>query len=356
MGNTSGSSYSKLALPQWYAEGSRSYGKRGFENASKGFCVTDLEGNLKGRVAIITGANRGLGFATAKALASKHASVHMLCRDALRGTEARDRLIAETGNPDVTMHEVDVSDFDAIRSFAKEFGRHATRLDVLINNAGGMPSERQTTPQGNEVIMATMLGGCHLLTGLMAQLLKAAATPTGLAESSSNADASGSVSGGFKAGTAAGRVINVSSAGMYLVKGSSRDLNGESRTYDGTFTYSMAKRLQVMLTELWARRFQKEAGEAGPLVTVNSMHPGWSDTPGLQIYMPGFHARQKHSLRTQEQGADTIVWLAAAGWESGVAPAGRTGEFWFDRRPQRTHLRLAGTTASAQEEAQLWRA
>ena len=80
------------------------------------------------------------------------------------------------------------------------------------------------------------------------------------------------------------------------------------------------------------------------------MHPGWADTPGVRNSLPGFHRLTRRVLRTPEEGADTIVWLAAAD-----APANSTGGFWLDRQARLTHV-LPGTKSSEDEEKALWAA
>jgi dehydrogenase/reductase SDR family protein 12 len=130
---------------------------------------------------------------------------------------------------------------------------------------------------------------------------------------------------------------------MYTVKLDVNDLQAALRAYDGTVQYAQAKRAQVMLTELWARRL------AGSGVVVHAMHPGWAETPGVLTSLPDFAEKQRGSLRTPEQGADTAVWLAAA-----PAAAASSGGFWFDRAPAATHMRFGGTTSSPAEYNQLW--
>jgi dehydrogenase/reductase SDR family protein 12 len=78
------------------------------------------------------------------------------------------------------------------------------------------------------------------------------------------------------------------------------------------------------------------------------MHPGWADTPGVRQALPGFWRRMRRRLRTAEQGADTIAWLA-------VTPAERlgSGKFWFDRRAAPTHI-FPWTRESAQDRQKLW--
>jgi dehydrogenase/reductase SDR family member 12 len=85
-------------------------------------------------------------------------------------------------------------------------------------------------------------------------------------------------------------------------------------------------------------------------VVVHAMHPGWSDTEGIQRSMPGFRRLTRPILRSPEQGADTIVWLGAA-----PEPLTATGLFWHDRRRRPTHYRLGARPDSEADRAALWR-
>jgi NAD(P)-dependent dehydrogenase (short-subunit alcohol dehydrogenase family) len=129
---------------------------------------------------------------------------------------------------------------------------------------------------------------------------------------------------------------------MYAQKLDVEDLQFERKPFNGVMAYAQAKRAQVILTELWAEKL------AGSGITVNAMHPGWADTPGVQASIPRFHRLAKLGLRTPEQGADTIVWLAVA-----ESVAGTSGGFWLDRRERDTHL-LPGTQSSEHDRQRLW--
>jgi hypothetical protein len=96
----------------------------------------------------------------------------------------------------------------------------------------------------------------------------------------------------------------------------------------------------VVLNEQWARRY--------PAPVFQAMHPGWADTPGVVTSLPTFHRIVGPLLRTPAQGADTIVWLAAA--PQGARGSGR---FWLDRAPRGT-VRLPGTRTSPARAAALW--
>ena len=93
---------------------------------------------------------------------------------------------------------------------------------------------------------------------------------------------------------------------MYTTGLAVDDLQYERSAYDGSRAYARAKRALVILTEMWAAQLQDSG------VVVHAMHPGWADTPGVANSLPGFRAITRRLLRTADQGADTITWLAAA--------------------------------------------
>lgn len=109
--------------------------------------------------------------------------------------------------------------------------------------------------------------------------------------------------------------------------------------------YAKTKRHQVVLTELWAKKYTALTG-----IPFYSMHPGWVDTPGLAVSMPSFHKTFKNSLRTVEEGADTIFWLATSN-QVGTA---ESGEFFRDHQKEVKHLTLGFTKYSATDADKLW--
>ena len=115
--------------------------------------------------------------------------------------------------------------------------------------------------------------------------------------------------------------------------------------YKGSQQYARAKRAQVTLNEMWAQRVP------GDEVVFHAMHPGWVDTPGLREALPTFRKLVGPLLRSPQQGADTLVWLAADGHE----PVASSGGFWLDRRLRAIH-RLPRTRRSdtADRRRQLW--
>ncbi len=273
---------------------------------------------LDGHTVAITGATSGLGEAAATALAALGATVLLLVRDLERGERARARIASRmgTGEADVHLYACDLADLSSVRRCAEEVAGGHPRLRVLINNAGVLPAARELSADGIELTFATNVVGPFLLTELLVPAL-AAAAPS--------------------------RVINVSSGGMYSQRIRLADLQMERSEFDGVVAYARSKRAQVMLTDQWAQRL-------GPLgILVHAMHPGWVDTPGVRSSLPRFHRITKHVLRTPEQGADTVVWLAAA-----ELPGIVTGGFWHDRRQRPKHV-LGRTRETPGERELLWR-
>jgi NAD(P)-dependent dehydrogenase (short-subunit alcohol dehydrogenase family) len=292
-----------------------SYTRLGYSLRQGNWKTADLGVDISGRVCLVTGANSGLGRVTAEALARVGATVYMLVRSEGKGCWIREGIVQRTGNQQVHLEVADLSDLNSVRAFVERFLARESRLDVLINNAGALLGERRTSADGFELSFATNVLGPFLLTNSLVPALKASAPS---------------------------RVINVSSGGMYTQKLDVDDLQFERKPYNGVTAYAQAKRAQVILTELWAEKL------AGSGVTVNAMHPGWADTPGVQRSLPTFRRWTKKGLRTPAQGADTIVWLAVA-----ESVAGMSGSFWFDRKARNTHL-LPGTRGSTQDRERLW--
>ena len=290
------------------------YTNVGYRIRSRGWSASELP-SLDGRVVMVTGATSGLGLAAAEGFARLSATVWLVVRGEERGQRARAVIAERSGNHDVHVGLCDLSDLQSVRQFAERCTAKAERLDVLVNNAGVLPSTRALSPDGIEMTFATNVLGPFLLTNLLLPLLERSAPA---------------------------RIINVSSGGMYTQRIRGDDLQSARGEFDGATAYARAKRAQVILTELWARRLE------GSGVVVHAMHPGWADTPGVETSLPRFYRLTRPLLRTPEQGADTIVWLGAAD-----KPGRSTGRFWHDRRPRPTHL-LPWTRETRQEREQLW--
>jgi NAD(P)-dependent dehydrogenase (short-subunit alcohol dehydrogenase family) len=246
--------------------------------------------DLRGQNFVVTGANGGLGYATARALAILGGRVYLFCRNPDRARAAQQRMRLEHDHLDLPIVLVDMGDLNAVDAAAEHL--EGVPLDGLIHNAGLMPPGRKETVQGFELTYAVhLLGPLRLTWRLLPNLRRAQ-----------------------------GRVVFVSSGGMYSEQLDVDGLqNPEPPTYEGIKAYARTKRAQVELADLLAERL-------APAVDVHAMHPGWADTPGVQDSMPRFYKFTRGRLRTAAQGADTTVWLAAS--KTRPAPG-----FYFDRQP-----------------------
>jgi len=267
---------------------------------------------LDGKVAIVTGAKTGIGRATAKGLAERGATVRLAVRGREDGERVAAELAREVPGAGLAVDVLDVSSLAGVRAYASAF---EGPLHVLVHNAGVMPAEREETEEGHERMLATHVLGPHLLTKLLRPAMPAGA-----------------------------RVIWVASGGMYGQKLRADDLQYLRDDYKPTTGYARTKRAQVVLSELWAEELRGDA------IVSHAMHPGWADTPGIATSLPGFRRLARPLLRSHEQGADTIVWLAAAD-----EPGRSSGGFWHDRRERPTHY-VGRTREDAADRRALWEA
>lgn len=274
---------------------------------------SEPDSTLYGKKIVLTGGTSGIGKATAFKLAEKSAFLTIIARNRKKAERVQQQIIEKTGNPNIDFLIADLSLMQDIKDVSKKIQTTKKKIDFLINNAGALFNERKKTSEGLEQTFATDLLGIFYLTQRLIDFMKKG-----------------------------GRVINVSSGGMYTQKINVDDLENKSDEYNGAKAYARAKRGVVILTGLWAKKFNNKG------VTVHSMHPGWVDTPGIEKSLPGFHALVKSILRTPEQGADTIVWLTTSK-EGGQF----NGLFWLDRRPHETVI-FPGTRESIVERQVLW--
>jgi dehydrogenase/reductase SDR family member 12 len=276
-----------------------------------------VAGRLDGGAAVVTGASSGLGVAAVEGLARAGARVHLVVRDRERGERARDEVLQRVGAAaDLRVALCDLAELESVARLAADLAEREPDLAVLVNNAGVLAERREPSSSGAELTFATNVLGPFALTERLLPALRAG-TP--------------------------GRVVIVSSGGMYTARLDGADLQLDHRKFHGPRFYAHTKRAEVVLNELWSAR----EGAAG--VRFAAMHPGWADTPGLQRSLPRFHRLTRPLLRDARQGADTIVWLATA--PAAEVPGGR---FWHDRRPRPTH-RLPRTDESAEDRRALWR-
>ena len=276
--------------------------------------------DMSDRTVVLTGPTSGIGRAAAEQLAGLGATLFLVGRDRGRTEATRRELVAATGNDDLHVALADLGDLDAVRSLADELAGYTERIDVLIHNAGALSAERERSPQGIEATVASQVLGPFLLTArLLPQLRRNDGGPPG-------------------------RVITMSSGGMYAANLTVDQLQMDRGDYRGSEQYARAKRAQVTLNQMWAERVDPDD------VVFHSMHPGWSDTPGVEASLPTFRRIMGPLLRSPEQAADTLVWLAAE------PPASRSsGEFWLDRRTRPIHkLPMTRRSDTPDRRRRLW--
>ena len=266
--------------------------------------------NLLNKTALVTGASTGLGRETALQLARLQASLILVARSEDKLKELKNEIQLEYGNKNVQIFTADLSLLAETRALAKKIKSKYKKLDILINNAGALFNNKFVTKEGNEQSLSLLLLSPVLLTHLLQPLL-------------------------YKAKLA--RVVNVSSGGMYTSGLEIDDLQFANSEYNGKIAYARAKRGLVEISALMAKKWQADG------ILVNSMHPGWADTPGVENSMPGFYSFTKKILRDLKEGADSIVWLAAASEVQNL-----TGKFIFDRKPHLTSV-LPGTQVNDEQ-------
>jgi NAD(P)-dependent dehydrogenase (short-subunit alcohol dehydrogenase family) len=273
---------------------------------------------LDGRVIVITGATSGLGLVATHAWLAAGATVEIVARNPQKAAVTVDRLRSEIEGASVTATIAETADLDGLRTVAETFRARHDRIDVLVHNAGALDPTHAYAATGIEQTVASQVVGPFLLSALLYEPLIAAAP---------------------------GRIVWVSSGGMYTEPLSVDRLTIGSDGYRGSVAYARAKRAQVTLTEMMAERVNRSA------LVVHGMHPGWALTPGVERSLPAFRRLMGPLLRTAEQGADTLVWLAA---DDG-RPLAATGRFWLDRRVRSLHKRKVTRVADTPaERTRLW--
>ena len=198
-----------------------------------------LNTSMQGKVCMVTGANSGIGKATAMGLAGMGATVVMVCRDRTRGEEARQEIKHHSGNEAVDLLLADFSSQQAIRQLAQEFQQRYTQLHVLVNNVGSIFPERQESIDGIEMTFAVNHLASFLLTNLLLETLKASAPA---------------------------RIVNVASASQ--TRSINLDDLESEKKYRPLQAYGQSKLATVLFTYALAERL------AGTGVTVNCLHPG----------------------------------------------------------------------------------
>jgi NAD(P)-dependent dehydrogenase (short-subunit alcohol dehydrogenase family) len=236
---------------------------------------------MGGKVCLVTGANSGIGKATAAELAKMGATLVMVCRNREKGESALSEIKKESGNDSIELMIADLSSLQAVRQLADEFRAKYSRLHVIINNAGLFNIRRHLTVDGFEMTFAINYLSPFLLTNLLLDRLKASAPS---------------------------RIVNVSSVAHYGGHINFDDLNAE-KGYSGFTAYSQSKLALLLFTRRLATRVQ------GTGVTVYSLHPGavatniWSRPAGPAGFITKI---PKLFMIGPKKGAETVIFLASS--------------------------------------------
>ena len=247
---------------------------------------------LDGKVAIVTGANSGMGLATTAALCDAGAKVIMLCRNEERGREALAKL-KEKEERQLELILCDLGDYDSIRGFARTVKAKYARIDILVNNAGFISLDRQETKEGLERQFGINHIGHFLLTMLLLR---------NMGEGS--------------------RIVNVASGVHKVGRIHFEDINLKKH-FNVITAYSQSKLANVLFTRELARRVAKRG------ITVNCCHPGAVATnigidrdTGFGKTVTGM---LKPFFQTPEEGARTAIFLAMDGSVKNVS-----GEYFYN--------------------------
>lgn len=274
---------------------------------------------MEDKIVVVTGASSGIGKVTALELAYRGATTILACRDLAKARLVRDEIRNRSGNNAVRVVQVDLRDLRSVERCSREVVDSTPRVDVLINNAGGIWPQRENTPQGFEETFAVNYLSHYALTRLLLGHLRRAADP---------------------------RIINVSSDGHRLVTGICWEDLGFERRYSSIHAYGQSKLAQILFTRELALRY----GVAG--VTAHAVHPGvvrtnfyvgkgrpWVLERVSSIFVKLF-------ALSEAEGAATSIHVATSPEATRC-----NGQYWTRSRPRRPSR--AATDGDAAQR--LWR-
>uniref|UniRef100_A0A8C6ST54 Zgc:112332 n=1 Tax=Neogobius melanostomus TaxID=47308 RepID=A0A8C6ST54_9GOBI len=233
----------------------------------RGMCCNrwSSEERLEGKTVIITGANTGIGKETARDLARRGARIVMACRDLERAEEAKQDIFEDTGNENLVIRKLDLSDTKSIRAFAELINKEEKQVNILINNAGIMMCPYSKTADGFEMQLGVNHLGHFLLTYLLLDLIKRSAPS---------------------------RIVVVASVAHTWTGLRLDDINSE-RSYDTMKAYGQSKLANVVFARSLAKRLH------GTGVSVFSLHPGVVQSDLWRIF-----------TKTTVEGAQTTIYCA----------------------------------------------
>ena len=241
--------------------------------------TTEQMPDQSGKIVIVTGANSGIGYEAALALALKGATVIMACRSFKKGETAAAQIRDQNPKGKIILKHLDLADLSSVRSFANSFLDEFQQLDILVNNAGVMAIPYRKTADGFEMQFGTNHLGHFLLTGLLIDLLKK---------------------------TPKSRVVTVSSYAHILGRINFDDLNSEKR-YQKWMAYGQSKLANLLFAYELQRR---SANNAGSPISV-AVHPGYAAT-NLQHTSSFFSFTNHFMAQSQEMGALPTLYAATS--------------------------------------------
>ncbi|MEL6184928.1 MAG: SDR family oxidoreductase [Myxococcota bacterium] len=260
---------------------------------------------MNGKTVVVTGANSGIGEATARELARAGSRVALVCRSSEKGQGAVERIRGQVPRAELDLHLCDLSSFRSVREVASSILAQHPRLDVLVNNAGLYLPSRQLTEDGLEATVQINHFGPFLLTSLLAPRL-------------------------IESGPA--RIINVSSEAHRGARMRFEDLQSE-KSYRGFEVYGMSKLMNILHARALAKRLDPAR------VTANALHPGVVATGFAQDEKSLFGTLLKtfgFLLRSPSSGAKTTLHLVTH--SDGAKVTGRYFSDEKEKRPTRAAL------------------
>ncbi|XP_029006756.1 retinol dehydrogenase 11 [Betta splendens] len=244
---------------------------------------------LKGKTAIVTGANTGIGKFIALDFARRGARVILACRSEARGSEALREIREKSGNGDVHLRLVDLASMESVRAFAKGVLEEEEALHILVNNAAVSGLPRSITKEGFDLTFATNHLGPFLLTNLLLDLLKRSAPA---------------------------RIVTLSSLNHWRGEIDFAHFHGDKLTYFMDKVYNHTKLHNVVCTNELARRLQ------GTGVTANSVHPGVVVTEVMRHYSFVlrflFQTIGFFFFKSPDEGAVSSIYCAVAEETDGI--------------------------------------
>ncbi len=273
-----------------------------------------------GRIAIVTGANTGIGWQTARSLAARGATVVLACRNLDKGRGAVEKILEEHADAKLELMQLDLSDLDTVAEFADKALAELPRLDLLINNAGVMFPPRGTTSQGLELQIGTNHFGHFALTGRLLPALR---------------------------GVSGSRVVTVSSGMHRIGKMDFDDLHYERRSYGNWGAYGQSKLANL----LFAFELQRRLANAGASTMSVAAHPGYTSTDLQRTWGPGAVFNPLLAMRP-EKGCLPTLRAATAPDVAGGEYYGAKGLFEFNGPPVR--VKGSARATNVEDAARLW--